>query len=271
MLRDIVGRAARHARNEESFFARLADAGVLVRCRYSDRDPAQVTGYALALPGRDKTDGDPVWYSGGRLADGLTLPALHRHWSRGSTPARWRPDPAERRALWADVIRLTNASAEQFRTDPQAAADVAGATADALRIAARTIRGQADRDLCEAAGDFDRAAREAYGRVSASSPAGQALRTAVRLLDVLAGAGWGDLGTLVANLAGLAAAAAELRRLHGRAHQAAAARAATEHLHMLAVSACHQAAIPVRELRTTAAVTARQDHADCPTSQQHNT
>jgi hypothetical protein len=226
--------------------------------------PAQVTGYALALPGLHGTDGDPVWYSGGRLADGLTLPALRRHWTGDGVPATWRPDPAERRALWADIIRLTSASAEQFRTGPQAAADTAGATADVLRIAARTIRGQAGRDLRAAAGDFDRAAREAYGRVSAPSPAGQALRAAVRLLDVLADAGWGELGTLVTNLAALAAAAAELRRLQDRAYQAAAARAATERLYRLAVSARHQAPTSVQERRTTAAGIAHQDQAERP-------
>jgi hypothetical protein len=264
MLRDIAGRAARHARDEEGFFACLADVSVLVRCRYSDRDPAQVTGYALALVGYNDATGDPVWCSGGKLADGLTLPALRRHWDSGSAPAGWRPDPAERRALWADIIRLTTATAEQLRTEPQAAADTAGATADALRIAARTIRGQAGRDLREAASSFDRAAREAYGRMPAPSPAGKALRTAARLLDVLADAGWGDLGTLVANLAGLATAAAELRRLQGRAQQSAAARTAAERLHLLAVSPCRQARMPSQEHHTTAAATARQDQAGYP-------
>jgi hypothetical protein len=262
ILRDIAGRAARHAQDEQGFFARLADPGVLAWCRYSDRDPARVTGYALTLPGHHGTDGAPVWYSGGRLADGLALPALRRHWGSDSAPAGWWPDPTERRALWADIIRLTSATAEQFRTDPQATADTAGATADALRIAARTIRGQAGRDLREAAGNFDRAAREAYGRVPAPSPSGQALRVAVRLLDVLVGAGWGDLGTLVTNLAALAAATAELRHLQDRAHQAAAARAATERLYLLAVSARHQAPTPEQERRMKAAIIARQDHAE---------
>lgn len=163
LLREAAGSAAHYARDDATFFGSLQQAGVLIRYRYSDRDPAQVTGYAVALPGHNDADGNPIWYSGGRLAADLTLLALHNCWTGGSAPAWSRPDPAERRALWADVIRLTTASADQFKADPQQAADTAQATADALRITARLVRGAADQDLRRAAGDFDRAAREAYG------------------------------------------------------------------------------------------------------------
>jgi hypothetical protein len=266
LLREAAVSAAQDARDDATFFGGLQQAGLLIRYRYrySDRDPAQVTGYAVALPGHTGTDGDPIWCSGGRLAADLTLPALHRRWSGDSAPARPRPDPAERRALWADIIRLTTASAEQLKAGPQAAADAAEATADALRIAARVVRGAAGQDLRRAADDFDRAAREAYGAVPRSSPAGQALRTAVRLLGVLGSAGRGDLGTLIENLAGLATAAAELRRLQHRAHQAAAAQTAAGRLCRLVERTRQPAHIPVPGHRKTAAVTAHRDHADFP-------
>jgi hypothetical protein len=43
-------------------------------------DPGQITGYAVALPGR--SDAVPaIWFGGGKLAAALTLPQLHRRWS----------------------------------------------------------------------------------------------------------------------------------------------------------------------------------------------
>jgi len=63
------------ASSEQEFFARLSDAGVLVRKRFSTRNPGEVTGYAVALPA-DTTPGGPVWFGGGKLAADLTLPRL---------------------------------------------------------------------------------------------------------------------------------------------------------------------------------------------------
>jgi hypothetical protein len=263
-LREVVASAAERAHTDATFFGNLEQAGVLIRYRYSTRDPAQLTGYTVALPGHNDPDGHPVWYSGGRLAAGLTLPALHRQWAGDSAPARPRPDPAEQRALWADIIRLTTASAEQFKASPQAAADAAGATADALRTAASVIRGPAGQDLRRAAGDFDRAAREAYGRTPPATAAGQSLRTAIRLFAVLGSAGQGDLSTLIGNLADLAAAAAELRRLQHRVHQSAAAQTAAGRLCQLSDRTRQAAHIPAPEHRMSAAATAHRDHAGRP-------
>ena len=47
------------------FFARLHDDGVLVRQRFSETSPGQVTGYAVGLPGHDGSDGAPLWYGAG--------------------------------------------------------------------------------------------------------------------------------------------------------------------------------------------------------------
>src|SRR6202453_222680 len=267
LLRQAAATAAGHASSDATFFGHLEQAGVLIRYRYSSHDPAQVTGYALAFPDQTGDDGEPVWYSGGRLGAELTLPALRRRWdSGGGTGIPGRPDPAERRALWADIVRLTTASAEQFKADPQAAADIPEVPADVLWIAARTVHGQAGWYLRAVAADFDRAAREAYRRQPPPSRAGEALRTAVRLLDVLGTTGRADLGTLVANLAGLAAAAAELRRMQGRAHQAAAARAATNRLCRM-VNDAHQAARQPTPLHhATASATAHQDSPKLPSS-----
>ena len=50
-LRRQVSTAAAAAASEQEFFARLRQSGVLVRTRHSTRDPGQLTGYAVALPG----------------------------------------------------------------------------------------------------------------------------------------------------------------------------------------------------------------------------
>ncbi|HUK72618.1 MAG TPA: hypothetical protein VLW50_28285 [Streptosporangiaceae bacterium] len=80
-LRREVCTAAAGARTEEEFFARLAHAGVLVRRRYSTRNAGEVTGYAVGLPQHTDTDGQTVWYGGGKLAADLTLPKLRTRWA----------------------------------------------------------------------------------------------------------------------------------------------------------------------------------------------
>jgi hypothetical protein len=62
-LRREVCTAAAGAAIEREFFARLRQAGVLVRLRFSQTGPGQVTGYAVTLPGHTGPDGaaDAAW------------------------------------------------------------------------------------------------------------------------------------------------------------------------------------------------------------------
>ena len=80
-LRTMVTQAAEHAADEAGFFAGLRVAGV--RVRFSETDQGQVTGYSVTLPSHTGPDGIPLWYGGGRLAAGLTLPRLRERWKRG--------------------------------------------------------------------------------------------------------------------------------------------------------------------------------------------
>ena len=145
LLRSAVCSAADHARNEPEFFRRLAEAGVLVRHRHSELRPDQITGYAVSLPGHVDGRGEPVWYSGGRLSPDLALPRLQRAWRDGRRAGVPLLSPVDRRAVWDDVIRVTAWGAEQVRlystSDLGAAADAAQATADALRVSSRVVRG----------------------------------------------------------------------------------------------------------------------------------
>jgi hypothetical protein len=233
-LRRHVSTAAASASSTEEFFARLDQAGVLIRLRYSTKNPGQVTGYAIALPGNTTSNGEPVWYGGGKLAGDLTWPKLQRRWTR---PAR--PDSplnaAEADAMWEYAARTAADATARIRHytatgNPAAAADAAYAASDALHTAAAAL---GSRTLSRAADAYDRAARQPWGRIPAPTPAGNQLRHAARLISAYAYL-TGDRTltpvVLLVRLAALAEAVAELRESQQRAAQAAAALRAAQHL-----------------------------------------
>jgi hypothetical protein len=240
-LRRTVHTAAAGASSEQEFFARLEAAGLLVRKRFSQHDPGQVTGYAVAKPGHVNGQGAPVWFGGGKLAPDLTLPKLRQRWlstGRASTPhARpgVRLSAEERRHIWIDACNTAARATHMIRscafTDPAAAADAAWAASDALHVAADVL---GSRTLRQAADIYARAARCGYGRIPRPTPAGNRLRATARLLALVAIAGDEDQAAvlmLVAKLAELAIAVAELREAQRHAAQASAARVAAERLH----------------------------------------
>lgn len=181
-LRRQVATVAAMADDEAAFFARLRADGVLVRERFSRRDPGEVTGYAVALPGHVNRAGRPVWFGGGRLAADLTLPKLRHRWTGTSAaPGRTRVD---RNAAWSQAIDATRQATEYLRSceaDSPGAADIAWATADVLRVTARRLGGDPKGLLRRAADAYDRAARVPYGRIP-SSTAGNGLRAVARIL-----------------------------------------------------------------------------------------
>jgi len=239
VLRNIVTATAEQARDEAGFFAGLREAGVLVRLRFSQTCPGQVTGYAVSLPGHDARDAVPAWYGGGRLAARLTLPRLRRGWgSPRNTPERsgaFRFTVPEQNAIFEHAARQASAAAEHIRRaargDPAAAADAVWAAADVLHVAAKVLRSP---DLRRAADSYDRAARARYGRIPRATGPGHQLRTAARLI-AMTGQLTGDSTlialALAANLAALAVAVAELRRAQQHAAQVAAARTAATRLY----------------------------------------
>jgi hypothetical protein len=248
-LRHRVTQAAEQAADEAGFFAALHETGVVVRLRFSETDPGQVTGYSVTLPGHAGPDGTLQWYGGGRLAAGLTLPRLRERWKRGirgsaersATPRFTAP---ERDEIYRHAARQARTAAEHIRhcamTDPVGAADAAWAAADTLHVAARALRNPS---LWCAADSYDRAARAAYGRIPRRSYDGDQLRRTARMI-ALAGNLTGDNTlmaiALMAQLVALAAAVAELRQAQQHAAQAAAARAAAAHLHSAVTQARSQ-------------------------------
>ena len=240
-LRRLVTTAAAAAGSEHEFFARLDQAGVLVRKRFSVKSPGQVTGYSVALPGDTAKDGGPVWYGGGKLAADLSWPKLQQRWIPIRT-APGRPHltltAGERNAVWDHATRAAADAAAQIRTlawtNPAAAVDAVWATSDTLHVAAAVL---GSRILHQAADAYDRAARSPYGRVPPPTPAGNRLRQAARLLSAFAYL-TGDQSMapiiLITRLAALAEAVAELRESQQHVAQAAAAHAAAEQLYAAA-------------------------------------
>ncbi|MBI4942123.1 MAG: relaxase [Actinobacteria bacterium] len=249
-----VRTAAAGAATADEFLGRLADAGLLVRPRFSDHDADVVTGYSVALPGDRTGDGRTVWFGGGRLAADLSWSKLARRWAVGHDGGhvfghmagrrtgqragrRVRLTGEERASVWRDAATASAGAAHEVRrlsaTDPAAASDVAHAAGRALAATARVVEGRAGGPLTAAADQYDRAARELHGRIPAATPTGTGLRAVARLI-ALTGRAARDETTqvlaLIANLAGLADAVAELRAVQQRTAQSAAARGAADQL-----------------------------------------
>jgi hypothetical protein len=174
-LKRAVSTAAAGAASEHEFFARLDGVGVLIRKRLSTCNPAEVTGYAVALPGDAARDGGQVWFGGGKLAADLTLPKLRRRWE----PARVTPEETfttkERNAFWEHAAQTAADASAQIRShaarSPAAAADAAWAAADTMHAAAAAL---GSRILRQAADSYDRAARAPYGRIPGPTAVGKA-------------------------------------------------------------------------------------------------
>jgi hypothetical protein len=246
-LRRRVRVAAALATDEDDFFGRLQNAGVLVRLRYSTREPGKVTGYAVGLHEHTTAAGATVWYGGGRLGPDLTLPRLRTRWSI-SQPEPSRAGAAARLAAQFDSVlpdvyqRAANATAQAAAamyaaTDPHLVSAIASAAADILTTMARTWEGVRGGPLTDAAEALDRAAHEPRQRPAAPPPRvshAAPLRSMARLIGLM-GALSRDRDTMAAlhllyTLAALAESLADLRDVQHRRHQAQAARASARRL-----------------------------------------
>jgi hypothetical protein len=259
VLRGKVRAALAGANSFEEFSERLRRDGVLVRPRMSTLNPAQVTGYAVALLARgpDAAEGiEPVWFGGGKLAPDLTFPQLQARWcdepadptgptDLGHAATAGRPvrgdldlDPAERQALWEAAGQALGRAEEQLRAaaggDPAARAmaeAAAVAASEVLSAVGRLTERSGAGPFHQAAVAYDRGARGLRRRPPV--PTGSARRTrraagGLRGMQFVRGADTRQLLQLVDQLRRLSLTLAALREQQGRAAQAAAARRAAE-------------------------------------------
>jgi len=169
---------------------------------------------------------------------------------------RHRLTPEERDRIWKQATAAAATATEQVTatagTDPGAAADAAWAASDFISAAARVVEGRRGGPLTAAAGEYDRAARELWGRVPESSDAGKGLRAASVLLASARFVGRNEtkqLLVLLAQLAALSDAVTRLRESQDRAAQAAAARRAAEGVRL---TSAQRTSVHARSPATTA-------------------
>jgi hypothetical protein len=232
-LRRIVREMAAASSTEDEFFARLADAGVLVGKRASTTDPGEWVGYKVAHPAHTTRAGQPVWFSGGGLANDLTLPKLRQRWAgQTGNDQALRISPTERATTLASAGEAIRGAADAIGqlagTNPEAAHPVAQAASDTLAAVAATVEGRQGGPLTRAVDLFDKASREPGGQVAPANPQSAGLRALSRLVRLMGQPTRGQDGVallaLLGHLARLSDALAVVRETEQRPHQAQAAR-----------------------------------------------
>jgi hypothetical protein len=224
LAREVI-RSARSVRCEQEFFDALTRSGLLVQLRPDPDRPGLFTGYSVSLPGLADR-GRQLWFAGSGLNQQLGLDRLRARWAAGRTgaaPGSDQFDDAGTAQVYAHAAAVAQHAADSLRTARAGRADIAWAAADLLTSAAQVTGSP---ELRRAADGFRRAARAPWGRAPARSPAGAMLRTAAYLLAgcVPVNRRAAVRRALIAALAGLARAVAEMREALMRAEQARRAR-----------------------------------------------
>lgn len=163
-LRESVRQALAGASDEDEFFRRLAETGLRVDKRIAPS--GDTIGYKVALPGDRNRDGEPVWFSGSKLAPDLSLPKIRQRLDAGpidDEPARDR-QPGERGGRPARARRDATHVAERAESalsgddSEDAAAQLVG-VGELLDAVAQTAPASTRKELGEAARAFERATR----------------------------------------------------------------------------------------------------------------
>ncbi|MEV0139638.1 relaxase/mobilization nuclease domain-containing protein [Streptomyces globisporus] len=243
-LREAVRRSVAGAGSEDEFFDRLAGAGLLVRRRVAPS--GDTLGYTVALPGDRNAKGQPVFYSGSKLAPDLSLPRIRERWignphrpaQQPALPPVTGPASARRRvtsAAWQALFVIDHGE------NGVAAAQIAS-TGEVLDALAQTSAAHTRHELQAAAAAFERASRS---HVRAARGHDHALRRAARdLVQSGPAFGRGEDGAATAMaidmLIFLVSAAAHWHAGKQHAQQAEAAHRAAEHLRVAYLAAAER-------------------------------
>ncbi|MER5855725.1 relaxase/mobilization nuclease domain-containing protein [Streptomyces sp900105245] len=271
-LRETVRRATAGTASTDEFFDRLTAAGLLIRKRIAPS--GDLLGYKVALPDDRNKDGEPVFYSGSKLAPDLSLPRIRERWTLpadaasadGSGPEQpalpdvTGPAFARRRATaatWQALLIIDHGD------DGTAAAQIATA-GEVLDALAKTSAAHTRAELREAAFAFERASRS---HVRAVRGHDRALRQAARdLVHSGPALGRGEDGATTAMLIDmaffLAIAAANWHAKKHHSQQAAAAQKAAEHLRAAYQAAAGEPMAALGQRGRRMAPRVRQRHAD---------
>lgn len=184
ILREKIQPIALESASEADFFTQLQrEPEVLVHRHTSPT--GQVLGYAVACVGDTGPSGEPIWFSGSKLAPDLSLPRIRQRWTgttalaplqlaprtqtTGNAHQREEAATAEQISAWQQATRSVQyATAALQRGDPGEAATVAG-LADLMMVSARRAP-EAVRDKLElAARHLERVGRDPWRERSEAS------------------------------------------------------------------------------------------------------
>ncbi|MFE1174260.1 relaxase/mobilization nuclease domain-containing protein [Streptomyces sp. NPDC058773] len=252
-LRESVRQALAGAASEEEFFRRLAEAGLRIEKRIAPSGDA--LGYKVALPGDRNRDGEPIWFSGSRLAPDLSLPRIRQRLDAGppdgDAPLNDRSSAREPRTARArrEAAHVAERAASALSGDDDAdsAAQLVG-VGELLDAVAQTSPASTRRELAEAARSFERATRS---HTRAEHADNRAIRSAARGIiragnSLGKGEDGGATAMLLSTMVLVTIAAVRWHSARGHAQQAAAVQQAAQHLRAAYRSA---AAAPMNAMR----------------------
>lgn len=253
LLRDHVRQAMAGAEGEAEFFRRLAEAGVRIERRLAPS--GDVLGYKVALPGDRNRAGEPIWFSGSRLAPDLSLPKIRRRLGpqdeADDPPTLDHPrggrGPAQARREATGILDAHTTIAFADGNEDEVAAQLSG-VGEVLDALAQTSPASTRQQVTEAARTFERATRWHTRAERADDRAVRsAARGIIRAGDALGrGEDGGATAMLLSTLVVAAVAAARWHSARQHAQQAAAARQSADQLRAAYRTA---ATTPMRAMR----------------------
>jgi hypothetical protein len=176
-LRTTVRTALSAATSTEEFIGLLTDTdSVLIEVQYFPS--GDIRGYKVALADDTNAAGQPVWFSGSKLAPDLSLPKIHERLNAGNDTST--SDRGRTVSPWHEATAATEQIPERLEQGDDAASQAhlaaLGEALDSLPlIAPPPLRAQ----LRQAATAFERATRS---RIRAEHHHARVLRSAVRAM-----------------------------------------------------------------------------------------
>jgi len=217
-----IRRAAIVAHDVASFEAALQEGGYRIEIRRAPSgDPL---GYKVARPADITVAGEPIYYSGSKLAADLSLPRLLRRWAEVSSAGGEDGDEP------VFAARVAVERARRVVADSSGRGGLEGEVEEVVYAGADVVAAVGWPGWEQAAVAFDHAARLPRGRFGSSSPLSVELRRVARRLvrrRSPVGADESSAGAALAvALVALAWEIAAWRRRRAQPHQAAAAEVA---------------------------------------------
>ena len=227
-LRGHVRTVASAAKDEAEFFSTLTALGIQVKTRIGP-ETGDIIGYAVAQPGDVNNQGEPVWYSGTKLAPDLSINRIRERLAAQEAPDRPTASTTRPANPWHTATETVDGIPAILNGEDDAAAQAQLAAFGELLDAAATITtGPTKTELRAAAKAFEHATRS---KIRADHQHASHLRHAAKQLFRTTGQGDGEgIAILISSLVLVAIAAANWHNARHHEQQTAATHQALLHL-----------------------------------------